>query len=473
VAQTPPVPTDAFVARVSNPTNKTGTAVNVALGYFSYLGGANNEAGNAITVDSASGAVITGWTQSPNTAADGTFPVFPNPNSIQGTLNGPQDAFVARLNTAASVGQTTIASWANYFGGTGTESGTGIALDVNQNTYLAGDTNSVDLQVNKPLVPGTTNSGGYDAFVAQLGTAVSLSIQGSLTLGANQAFIPAGNQATFTYIITNNGPDLASGITVQDNLSSSVTGVPVTFVSASTSSGSCGGVSTGSVVSCSLTQLQSGSTATVTIVVTPTGSSSGSQATFNGGTVQVLGQGNIVFAQTSVPATMSDFGMQVSPINQSIPVAGDVATYTVVLTPHPLFTPSVNLSCSGQPSNSSCTFNPTSVAMQGASGSSATMTVSTTPRPITTTASNSTRLFYSVALLLPGLVFTFGGTRRRKVAGMLMLCALLSMLILVPACSHSTTQTPAAGTPAGSYTITVTATSGSDSKSQTVSLTVP
>ena len=195
------------------------------------------------------------------------------------------------LNTAASVGQTTIASWANYFGGTGTDSGTGIALDVNQNTYLSGDTNSADLQVNKPLSTGATNSGGYDAFVAQLGTAVSLSIQGSLTLGANQTFIPAGNQATFTYIITNNGPDLASGITVQDNLSSTVTGVPVTFVSASTTAGSCGGVSTGSVVSCSLTQLQSGSTATVTIIVTPTGSSSGSQATFNGGTVQVLGQG--------------------------------------------------------------------------------------------------------------------------------------------------------------------------------------
>ena len=33
----------------------------------------------------------------------------------------------------------------------------------------------------------------------------------------------AGNQATFTYIVTNNGPDLATNITVTDNLSQAVT----------------------------------------------------------------------------------------------------------------------------------------------------------------------------------------------------------------------------------------------------------
>ena len=33
---------------------------------------------------------------------------------------------------------------------------------------------------------------------------------GVLTLGTNQIYISAGNQATFTYTITNNGPDLAT-----------------------------------------------------------------------------------------------------------------------------------------------------------------------------------------------------------------------------------------------------------------------
>ncbi len=478
--QTDPAPTDAFVARVSNPTNTTGTPVNVTLGYFSYLGGSGNETGSAITVDSAAGAIITGSTQSPVVppiATDGNFPVSPYPNSIQSALNGTQDAFVARLNTSAVIGQTTIASWANYFGGSGTDSGTGIALDVNQDTYLAGETNSTDLFLSKQLstAQGGNYNGGFDAFVTQLGTAVSLSIQGALTLGTDQTFIAAGNQATFTYTITNNGPDLASNITVTDNLSSTITGVPLTFGSAATTSGTCGGVSTASTVSCSIPSLQSGSTATVTIVVTPNPNSSGSQATFNGGTVQVSGQGNIVFAQTSVPATMSDFAVQVNPTNQSVAAAGDAAIYQVSLTPHPLFQPGINLSCTGQPTGAACNFTPTGpIALQGVSGATATLSISTTARPtITPAALLVPRQFYALWLGIPGLMLFVGGRRRRHMAGITMLCLTFGLLLILPACSKSNAQAPVTGTPAGTYTITVTATSGTDSKSQTISLMVP
>ena len=222
---TSPAPNDAFVARLTNPTNAVGVPTNVALNYFSYLGGANNEAGLAIAVDSGSGALVTGWTQSSD------FPIFPASNPIQSALAGTQDAFMARLNTIAVVGQTTTASWANYFGGTGIDQGTSVALDVNQTSYFAGDTNSTDLQVNKPLpltgaLNGATNNGGYDAYVTQLGTVVTLSITGVLSQGTNQQFVSAGNQATFTYTITNNGPDLATGLTFTNNLSASNTGSP-------------------------------------------------------------------------------------------------------------------------------------------------------------------------------------------------------------------------------------------------------
>jgi uncharacterized repeat protein (TIGR01451 family) len=461
---------DAFVARLTNPTNTTGTPVNVALNYFSYLGGSGNEAGLAITVDSASGALLTGWTQSTD------FPVAPNPNSIQSTLNGTQDAFVARLNAAAVVGQTTVASWANYFGGSGIDSGTGIALDVNQNTYLAGETNSTDLAVSKPLSSGATNSGGNDAFVTQLGTAVSLSIQGVLSLASSQTFISAGNDATFTYTITNNGPDLANNIVVTDNLSSSVTGVPVTFKSASSSSQSCGTVSANGTISCPIPSLQSGSTATVVIVVTPTGNPDGSQATFNGGTVQVLGPGNIVLAQTSVPAQMSDFSLSVSPANQTVPAAGQTATYQVQLTPHPIYTGSVNLSCTGQPANSTCGFSPSgALTLQSTSGATANLSIATIPRPVVTPASILfPRLLFGIGIMVPGLFLTVGiGGRRRRVAGLMMLCCILALFVFLPACSHTNTQTPASGTPAGSYTVTVTANSGGDSKSATIILNVP
>ena len=65
----------------------------------------------------------------------------------------------------------------------------------------------------------TSNDGGYDAFVTQLGSALSLSHYWSPDAGHEPDLHRAGNQATFTYTMTNNGPDVANNITVLDNLS--------------------------------------------------------------------------------------------------------------------------------------------------------------------------------------------------------------------------------------------------------------
>jgi len=458
-AQTDPAPNDAFVARLTNVGASTGTATtDVALNYFSYLGGQNNEAGTAITVDSNSGAMVTGWTQSPFTNTDGTFPILPNPSSIQTNLNGTQDAFVARLNTGAVIGQTTVASWATYFGGSGIDAGTGIALDANQNSYLAGETNSTNLQVSKPLTVGTNNSGGYDSFVTQLGTAI---------------YISAGNPATFTYTVTNNGPDPANNIVITDTLSG--TGVALTNVSGSISTGNCtGGGTTGTSLSCGPINLQSGATATVTITATPTPDPNGaSPEFFNGGTVQAIAPGNIVLAQTSVSAQMSDFSMKVSPSNQAVAKAGDTAQYTVTLSPSPLYGSSIALSCANLPSATTCNFTSSSVTLTQ-SGASSTLNVVTTARPVTS-ANIFVQHYYAFWLVVPGIALMGMGRdrRRRRIAGILMMCALFSLLMFVPACSSSKTQVPPSGTQAGNYSITVTAASGSDSKSQVIGLSVP
>ena len=487
-AQTNP-PNDAFVARLTNPTITSGSTTTVALSYFSYLGGANNEAGNAIVIDSNSGAVVTGSTQSPFTNTDGTFPLAPNPSSIQSTLYDAQAAFIARINTAAVVGQSTTASWVTYFGGiclplgnpacaADTTAGTGIALDVNQDTYVVGDTNSAVLAVPEALTQGAVINGGYDAFATQLGTAVSLSISGVLGLGTNQTFISAGNPATFTYTITNNGPDLASNISILALMSPGATGIPLTNITGSISSGTCGGgTSSNTGISCGPISLQSGSTATLTITATPTANSGGaSPQSFNGGTIQAVAPGNIVLAKTSVSAQMSDFNMSVSPPNQSVPQAGATAKYQVQLTPSPLYGSAINLSCTGFPTGSSCNFSPSSsITISGASGTTATLDIPTIARPITPTASLRTRHFYAFWMAIP-LIAVFGiggGHRRRKILGLLMLCGVFALLLLVPACSHSTTQTPVSGTPAGTYNITVTASSGTDSKSKVITLSVP
>ncbi len=472
-------PTDAFVARISNPTTSTtGTTTNVSLTYFSYLGGTGSEAGQAITVDSASGALVTGLTTSTD------FPVAPTPGDVQGHLTGAQDAFAARLNTVAVTGQNTNGSWATYFGGTNTSTtgvlattqGTGIALDVNQNTFLAGDTNAIDLPVT---VTGSqaANSGGFDAFVTELQTTANLSIVGVLTLGTNQAFINAGNNATFTYTLTNNGPDLASQITVNIDLDPRVTVVPLTFDSASTTSGTCSAGATTTSVSCSIQSLQPLSTATITVVVTPKPYPNGSQATFNGGAVQVLSANGSTVTETSVSANMSDFALAVSPPNRSVPAAGDTAFYKVQLTPNPTYTTSISLTCTGLPTGATCSFAPASVNLQGSSPGTSTLSIGTTARPITTGSVNSgSKRFYAVWLVLPGFAVLgvgFGGDRRRRrIAGLLFLCV-IGALLFQPACSSSSTAPPTSGTQAGTYNITVTATSGSDSKSQGIQLSVP
>jgi uncharacterized repeat protein (TIGR01451 family) len=476
-------PTDAFVARFTNPVASTTATGNVSLNYFSYLGGTGNEAGQAITVDSAGGALLTGWTQSTD------FPVAPVPGDVQGHLVGTQDAFVARLNTVAVTGQNVSGSWATYFGQCiitlpppspclatpAFTQGTSIALDVNQNTYFAGDTNSNDLQVTGS--PQALNNGGYDAFVTELQTTANLSIMGVLTLGTNQAFINAGNNATFTYTLTNNGPDLASNITVNINLDPKVTVVPVTFVSASGTSGTCGAGATTTSVSCSIQSLQALSTATITEVVTPKANPNGSQSTFNGGAVQVL-SANSVLTETSVSANMSDFALAVFPPNRSVPAAGDTAFYKVQLTPNPVYTTSITISCTGLGPGMSCNPAPATVNLQGSSPGTATLSIGTTARPITTgSVSSASKRFYAVWLAVPGFTLVGvgfgGGFRRRRIIGLLLLCVVGALLLFQPACSSSSTAPPSSGTPAGIYNITVTATSGGDSKSQGIQLSVP
>jgi len=473
-ATTPP-PTDAYVARFTNLTPTSSIINNLSLTYFSYLGGSANDAGLALTIDASEGAVMTGWTQSPD------FPIAPNPNDIQSALNGPQNSFIARLNTSPANGQNTVGTWASYFGGNGTDEGTSAAIDVNGAIYFAGDTNSTNLLLDEPLPvnQGGAYNGGYDAFVTKLGSAASLSLTGVLTLGTNQTYISAGNQAQFTYTLTNNGPDLAQGIVVTDYISQRYTVIPVTFVSATASAGNCSGGGSTTTVSCSIQALQSGSTAVITIILTPTASPSGGSANFNGGTIIATGSNNITPAQTSVSATMSDFSLSLSPANVTVPVAGDTASYQIQLTPQPIYNTNISLAVTGLPNGTTSAFTTNPVTLQGSSPGATTLNVTTTARPIPVpeTAGLLVRHLYALWLPLPGLAMlgfaAAGDRRRRRIFGLFLLCLVLGMLILLPACSHTTTQPPASGTPAGTYTLTVTATSGSDSKSQSFTLTVP
>lgn len=469
---------DAYVARFT-PQSPTAPIPNLQLNYFSYLGGTGNDEGLQITVDTSDNAYLTGWTQSTD------FPVFPTPGNLQSSLQGTQDAFIAHLNTTTTNGQNQTGAFASYFGGTPANAltqGTGVALDVNNNVYFAGNTNSTNLQVTG-LQEGSNfinqNAGGFDAFVTELRNVSGISITGLVVLGTNQTAVSAGNPVTFQYTITNNGPDPASSLTLTDDLSPQTTGVNLAFISGTVTSGTCSGGGTGGIVSCNVPTLQVGGTAQVSVVVTPASVGQLQATPFNGGNVNVLNANNNSVASTSISTTMTDFSLSVSPINQSVAQAGLTAPYQVTITPRPVYGAAVSLSCTGAPSGSACNFSPSnSVTLPSTSPGAALLSVTTTARPIQTgSAKSSFGRFYAIWFLVPGFALlgmgASGNRPRRRILGFLMLCALFVQILLLPACSGQTTQPPVSGTQAGTYNITVTATSGSDSKSFFISLTVP
>ena len=100
--------------------------VDPVLSYATYLGGAGAEAGPAIAVD-ADTVYLTGST------ASNPFPLSLNP--LDGSLGGASDAFVTKFNRDGLV-------YSTYFGGTGADAGTAIAVDAAGNAYVVGVTQS-------------------------------------------------------------------------------------------------------------------------------------------------------------------------------------------------------------------------------------------------------------------------------------------------------------------------------------------
>jgi hypothetical protein len=152
---------DAFVVKV----NAAGTA----LAYAGYIGSSAYDHGNAITVDGAGSAYVTGRTDAPlapallTTGSGGAVPTF------DGSFNGTNDAFLVKVNPAGN-----DLSYAGYIGGNGTEAGIGVAVDGAGSAYVVGYTNSTEATFpngsgmgSLPTFDGTYNGNG-DAFVAKV-----------------------------------------------------------------------------------------------------------------------------------------------------------------------------------------------------------------------------------------------------------------------------------------------------------------
>ncbi|MBZ4192951.1 MAG: SBBP repeat-containing protein [Candidatus Contendobacter sp.] len=146
--------TDAFVS-VINPNITTGSV----LLYSTYLGGTKDDKGYAIAVDGTGKVYVTGSTASTN------FPV--TGSSFDTALGGSQDAFVVKIDPDPAIPGTRSLIFSTYLGGgSGTETGNGIAVDNDGNVYVTGATGSPDF----PVIPGTIGkyASNGDAFIAKI-----------------------------------------------------------------------------------------------------------------------------------------------------------------------------------------------------------------------------------------------------------------------------------------------------------------
>jgi hypothetical protein len=120
--------------------------------YSTYLGGSGDDFGNGIAVDSAGNAYVTGSTTSTN---------FPTMNPLQPNNGGSMTAFVTKINAAGSA-----LVYSTYLGGSGGDTGYGIAIDGAGNAYVTGSTSSTNFPTKNPLQ--SANGGGGDAFVTKI-----------------------------------------------------------------------------------------------------------------------------------------------------------------------------------------------------------------------------------------------------------------------------------------------------------------
>ena len=177
----------AFVTKL----NSTGSG----LVYSTYLGGAIEERGQAIAVDIAGNAYVTGRTFSKNfPTTPGAFQ--PTPDPLAGN-----SAFVTKLNPTGSA-----LVYSTYLGGNNDDQGLGIAVDAAGNAYVAGQTRSSTF----PTTPGAFQrfeGGGLndpDAFVTKLN--------------------PLGSALVYSTYLGGGSPDHATGIALDAAGNAYVTG---------------------------------------------------------------------------------------------------------------------------------------------------------------------------------------------------------------------------------------------------------
>jgi hypothetical protein len=180
----------------------------------------------------------------------------------------------------------------------------------------------------------------------------------------------------------------------------------------------------------------------------------------------VMGAPNAVWTITLT--VMQDFTLgSLTPTTQTITPGGSASYNFSVLPVGASFTNAVNLSCSGAPAISLCSFTPNPVT-PGNSSAAVVMKITTTPSSASLSPQRRrgrAAFFYALWLVLPALALPGTRGRRGKHAKPVRpasLLALFLLVVLLPSCGGGTGNGGGQqqGTQPGAYTVTVTGTSG-------------
>ena len=477
---------DGFVVKV----DRSGHSFS----YATLLGGTKSDSVNAIAVDAAGNAFLAGSTSSINIFPFATF---------QTSLAGRQNAFVAELNPNGS-----SLVYASYLGGTGSDAGTGIAVDGTDVAYVVGSTSSADFPVQ--AAEQATSGGVQDAFLAKISsdgnkllyssymgglandaaTGAALDASGDLfVVGVtDSANFPVSTGVVQAAATSQNDSFVAKFIAApQGVFSTSNLGFPAQAPSvASTASAvvfTNGGEKNLVIASIKTTgpytetdncnanssTLLPGNSCTINVVFTPT--ASGSQ----NGTLVV--NDNAPGGSQTLPLTGSggDFSLTIAPTTITI-AAGSSASFSLNVTPATGYTQVVTLSCTGAPANTTCVPSPTTLTMNGTSASTATYTVTTTvrpsvdpPLPMIPRGPWTWLALFGLGLTSIGMGYALrqrGGRRKLGWAGTALL---IGWGLAAVGCGGTA---PNQGTPAGNYTLTFVGTAGSTTHNLTAQLTV-
>lgn len=172
---------DAFVAKL----NPMGSS----LIYSTYIGGSDNDFGNAVAVDKDRNAYFVGVTDSRN---------FPAINPLQSTNSGDSDGFITKISATGN-----IVNFSTYFGGSSFDNITSVAVDNTNNIYLTGVTNSRDFTVVNAIQSSKSTS--LDAFVSKLN--------------------PTGSNLVYSTYLGGNGDDQANSLSLDADNNVYLTGV--------------------------------------------------------------------------------------------------------------------------------------------------------------------------------------------------------------------------------------------------------